>query len=223
MSSHAVNARREYDNSGREEQAAHTRRRIVDAARQVVVRNGYVATTMVAIAKEARVSRETVYKAFRSKPELIKRVYDVSLVGDEDPIPLRDRPAYRAMVEDPTAEGTLRRYAAIVREIYHRLGPLLGVLLIAARSGEPELLGFLEQTDRESLQGARHIAELVAATGALRPDLDRERAADTIWALRSPEMHYLLTTVRGWPAQEYERWLAATLVDALLQFRRDGL
>jgi hypothetical protein len=97
------------------------------------------------------------------------------------------------------------------------------VLLIAARSGEPELLGFLEQTDRESLQGARHIAELVAATGALRPDLDRERAADTIWALRSPEMHYLLTTVRGWPAQEYERWLAATLVDALLQFRRDGL
>jgi hypothetical protein len=127
------------------------------------------------------------------------------------------------MVEDPTAEGTLRRYAAIVREIYHRLGPLLGVLLIAARSGEPELLGFLEQTDRESLQGARHIAELVAATGALRPDLDRERAADTIWALRSPEMHYLLTTVRGWPAQEYERWLAATLVDALLQFRRDGL
>jgi AcrR family transcriptional regulator len=223
MPLHAVNGRREYDNSGREEQAAHTRRRILSAARQVVVRNGYVATTMVAIAKEARVSRETVYKAFRSKPELIKRVYDVALVGDEEPIPLRDRGAYRAMVEDPGADGKLRRYAAIVREIYHRLGPLLGVLLIAARSGEPELLGFLEQTDRESLQGARHIAELVAATGALRPDLDRERAADTIWALRSPEMHYLLTTVRGWPAQEYERWLAATLVDALLQFRRDGL
>ena len=214
MSSHAVNARREYDNSGREEQAALTRRRILSAARQVVVREGYVATTMVAIATEARVSRETVYKAFRSKPDLIKRVYDVTLVGDEDPVPLRDRPAYRAMVEDPTAEGTLRRYAAIVREIYHRLGPLLGVLLIAARSGEPELRGFLEQTDRESLQGARHVAELVA--GALRPDLDRDRAADSIWALRSPEMHYLLTAVRGWPAPEYERWLAAALVDALL-------
>jgi len=212
--------RREYDNSAREAQAAHTRRRIVDAARQVVVRNGYVATTMVAIAKEARVSRETVYKAFRSKPELIKRVYDVGLVGDEDPIPLRDRPAYRAMVEDPTAEGKLRRYAAIVREIYHRLGPLLGVLLIAARSGEPELLGFLEQTDRESLQGARHVAELVAATGGLRPDLDRGRAADTIWALRSPEMHYLLTAVRGWPGPEYERWLAAALIAALLEAPR---
>ena len=156
MSTDAVNARREYDNSGREEQAALTRWRILDAAHRVVLRNGYVATTMVAIAKEAHVSRETVYKAFRSKPELIKRVYDVALVGDEEPIPLRDRAAYRAMVEDPAADGKLRRYAAIVREIYHRLGPLLGVLLIAARSGEPELLGFLEQTDRESLQGARH-------------------------------------------------------------------
>jgi AcrR family transcriptional regulator len=206
--------RREYDNSGREEQAALTRRRILDAARRVVVRNGYVATTMVAIAREAGVSRETVYKAFRSKPELVKRVYDVALVGDEDPKPLRDRSAYRAMVEDPTAEGKLRRYAAIVREIYQRLGPLLGVLLIAARSGEPELLGFLEQTDRESMRGARHIAELVA--GALRTDLAQQRAADVIWALRAPEMHFLLTTVRGWSAQEYERWLAAALVDALL-------
>jgi len=118
------------------------------------------------------------------------------------------------MVEDPAAEGKLRRYAAIVREIYQRLGPLLGVLLIAARSGEPELLGFLEQTDRESMQGARHIAELVA--DELRRDLDRDRAADTIWALRAPEMHYLLTTVRGWSAAEYERWLAEALVDALL-------
>ena len=134
MSTDDVNARREYDNSGREEQAALTRRRILDAAHRVVVRNGYVATTMVAIAKEARVSRETVYKAFRSKPELIKQVYDVALVGDEEPIPLRDRAAYRAMVEDPGADGKLRRYAAIVREIYHRLGPLLGVLLIAARA-----------------------------------------------------------------------------------------
>ena len=216
MSTDAVNARREYDNSGREKQAALTRRRILDAAHRVVVRNGYVATTMVAIAKEARVSRETIYKAFRSKPELIKQVYDVALVGDEEPIPLRDRAAYRAMVEDPGADGKLRRYAAIVREIYHRLGPLLGVLLIAARSGEPELLGFLEQTDRESLQGARHVAELIAASGALRPGLDQAHAADIVWALRAPEMHYLLTTVRGWSAPEYERWLAKALVDALI-------
>ena len=210
--------RREYDNSGREEQAALTRRRILDAARRVVVGHGYVATTMVAIAEEAHVSRETVYKAFGSKPELVKRVYDVALVGDEEPVPLRDRAPYRAMVEDPAAEGKLRRYAAIVREIYQRLGPLRGVLLIAARSGEPELLGFLEQTDRESMQGARHIAELVA--DALRRDLDRDRAADTIWALRSPEMHYLLTAVRGWPGPEYERWLAAALIAALLEAPR---
>jgi hypothetical protein len=118
------------------------------------------------------------------------------------------------MVEEPTAEGVLRRYAAIVREIYQRLGPLLGVLLIAARSGEPELLGFLEQTDRESTRGARHIAELVG--GALKPDLAGHRAADVIWALRAPEMHYLLTTVRGWSAEEYEEWLATSLVGALL-------
>lgn len=216
MWAEAVNARRDYDNSGREEQAQLTRRRILEATRRVVVRKGYVATTVVAIAKEARVSRETVYKAFGSKPELIKRVYDIALVGDEAPIPLRDRPAYRAMVEDPAAEGRLCRYAAIVRHIYHRLGPLLGVLLIAARSGEPELRGFMEKTDQESIQGARHIAELIAATGALRPDLDRQRAADIIWTLRAPEVHYLLTTVRGWSEEDYEQWLARTLVDALL-------
>ncbi len=216
MSAQAVNARRDYDNSGREEQAEATRRRILEAAHRVVVRKGYVATTMVAIAKEARVSRETVYKAFRSKPELVKRVYDVALVGDEAPIPLRDRPAYRAMIEEPAADGKLRRYAAIVRQVYHRLGPLLGVLLIAARSGEPELVGFMEKTDQESIQGARHVAELIAGTGGLRPHLDRQRAVDIIWTMRAPEVHYLLTTVRGWSEEDYEQWLARALVDALL-------
>ena len=102
--------RREYDNSAREEQAAHTRRRIVDAARQVVVRNGYVATTMVAIAKEARVSRETVYKAVRSKPELIKEMTDT--------LWLADRTANRFAVE----EAVWRRIegSAIDRAAAHR-------------------------------------------------------------------------------------------------------
>lgn len=216
MSAEPVNNRRTYDNSGRAEQAAATQRRIVDAALRMLVARGYGATTMTTVAAEARVSRETIYKAFVSKPELVKRVYDVTLVGDEDPAPLRERPEYRAMVDDGTGAGTLRRYAAIVRGIYERLGPLLSVLLLAARSGEPDLQWFGEQTDRESLRGARHVAELVAATGELAAGLTVDRAADVVWVLRSPEVHHLFTAVRGWSGADYERWLADSLVDALL-------
>lgn len=216
MSGQAVNGRRSYDNSVRAEQAQVTRQRVVAAAHAVLVTRGYTATTMAAVARQARVSRETVYKAFGNKPELVKRVYDVALVGDEEPVPLRERPQYLAMVDDPSAVGKLRHYAGIVRAVFERLGPLLAVLLLAARSGEEELRWFRERTDDESSRGARHVAELVAATGELAAGLTVPHAADLIWVLRAPEVHHLFTTVRGWSGDDYERWLAHALIDTLL-------
>lgn len=213
----AVNERRRYDNRGRAEQAAATRRRILDATHRVLVERGYAATTVNAIAAEARVSRETIHKAYGTKLALVTRLYDVALVGDDDQRPLAERPEYRAMLAEPTPSAVLTRYAGIVRQLYERLGPLLGVLLVAARSGEPELGSFGEDTDRQRLVGASRVVELVGARSRLR--IDDEQAVDIVWALNSPDVHHLLVTLRGWSYDEYEEWLARSLVEALLANR----
>lgn len=215
MSAQAVNERRRYDNTGRAEQAAANRRRILDAANRVLVERGYAATTISAVAAEARVSRETVHKAFGTKLALIKRVYDVRLIGDEDERALSERPEYEAMVAEPTAKGTLARYAKIVRELYERLGPLLGVLLVAARAGEPELRAFGDETDQQRLVGASRVVQLVTARSQLRPEIDPGRAIDIVWTLNSPDVHRLLVA-RGWSYDEYETWLTRSLIEALL-------
>jgi hypothetical protein len=90
------------------------------------------------------------------------------------------------------------------------------VLMAGAQAGDPELVEFVATIRRESHAGATGMARHLAETGALRPDLPVERAADEVWLLIQPEIHRLLTVERGWPLDEVERWLARALADALL-------
>jgi AcrR family transcriptional regulator len=217
MSAPRVNGRRRaYDNAGRAEQAATNRRRVLAAAHRVLVERGYANTTINAIAAEARVSREMIYKSFGGKPALVKHLYDVQLVGDDEARPLSARPEWAAMMAEESATGVLRRYATIVRGLYERLGPLLGVLLLAARSGAPDLKAFGDETDQQRLLGARRIIDAVAERDGLRTGLDRDRGTDIVWTLNSPDVYQLLRGVRGWSHDDYEEWLGRSLVDALL-------
>ncbi|MDT3444383.1 MULTISPECIES: TetR/AcrR family transcriptional regulator [unclassified Pseudofrankia] len=208
--------RRGYDNRGRAEQARRNRRQIVTAAHDLLLAQGYRATTMTDIARAAGVSVETVYKAFGTKAALVKAVYDVALVGDDEPVPLVDRPELKALRADPDPASKLRRYAAIARSLGERIGPLTGVLLAGARSGgDPDLEALAATTDLERLTGATVMVTHLAEIGGLRPGLDLGLARDTVWALISPDLYRLLVVERGWSHDDYERWLADTLVTSL--------
>jgi hypothetical protein len=42
------------------------------------------------------------------------------------------------------------------------------------------------------------------------------KATDMMWTIANPRTHRSLVGERGWTTQEYERWLADVLADALL-------
>jgi AcrR family transcriptional regulator len=216
MSQRSVNGNRRYDNTGRAEQAAANRHRVLEATHRLLISNGYAATTIKAVAAEAGVSAETIYKSFGTKAKLIKDTYDATLVGDEEPIPLIERPEYQALIADTSARGKLIRYATISRVLSSRLGPLLDVLLSGAKSGDPDLREFAETIKRERLFGATEIVRQVRRTGGARADLDPDRARDLIWTLNSPEVYQLLSRDRGWTDDQYEDWLARSYIDELL-------
>jgi hypothetical protein len=54
----------------------------------------------------------------------------------------------------------------------------------------------------------RHLAADLATTGHLRVGI--EEAADVIWATNSPEFFLLMVRDRGWDAERFQAWLAAT-------------
>lgn len=207
--------RRAYDNTGRTEQARLTRRRVREAALDLLVERGPAAVTMRDVAAHAGVSAETVYKTFQTKAKLIKDVYDVALAGDDDPIPMIDRPEIQAVFAASGPRDKLARYAAAARGISERVGPLLARLLAGARSGDPDLAQFRETTNQERMMGAGAIVHHLAETGGLRVDIHPDRARDTVWTLISPEVYELLVGDRGWSPDEYEQWLAQTLADAI--------
>jgi AcrR family transcriptional regulator len=207
---------RAYDNARRAAAARRTEQRVVDTAHRLLLERGYAGLAMADLAAEAGVSVALLYKALGPKPRLVKRVYDVLLAGDVDPVPLARRPALQALAADPDPRGKLARYAAIGRAMLERAGPLTSALLAAARAGEPDLQAFAATIDRERVAGATALAAHLAETGALAPGLPVERARDLIWLHTAPDTYRLLVLERGWTLDEWERWFAASLAAVLL-------
>jgi AcrR family transcriptional regulator len=207
---------RAYDNARRAAAARRTQERVVETAQRLLLERGYAGLAMADLAAEAGVSVPLLYKVFGPKPQLVKRVYDVLLAGDVDPVPVAQRPALQALAADPDPRGKLTRYAAISRAMLERAGPLTSILLAAARAGEPDLQVFAATIDRERLAGATALATHLAETGALATGLTVERARDLIWLHTAPDTYRLLVLERGWTLDEYEQWFAASLAAALL-------
>jgi AcrR family transcriptional regulator len=210
---------RGYDSPLRREQARQTQRRIVDAAYRLFLEGGYAATTMAAVAAEAGVSAQTVYKAFGTKAALAKRVVDVTLIGDDEPVPLAEREDVRSAYDEPDPRRFLAWYADLGRTLLERLAPLLAVVLGGARAGEPELVELVATMNGERLRGTLMTAQRLAELGALRPELTVEAARDLIWTLNSFEVWDLLVIQRGWTPHAYSAWVGRAMADAVL---RDG-
>jgi AcrR family transcriptional regulator len=203
---------RAYDNSSRAEAALATRRRIIDAAREMLLRDGYHAMSVSQLASSAGVSAQTVYNAIGGKAAVVKAVYDVLLVGDDEPVAMQDRPEFRAMSQAPDREGFVRAYAALCATIYERVGPLLGVLLAQGAGGDAGLQEFVATIDRERRVGNTNALNALERAHGLPAQLDRERFIDIVWTVTAPEIYDRFVRRSGWTHAMYAAWLAEALV-----------
>lgn len=203
-----------YDNSARAARARETRARVLDAAAEAFLSHGYGATTIRGVAERAGVSPEAVYKGFRNKATLLKTVYDRTLAGDDEPIPLGDRPGIRMVVEAATARSSVSAYATLATAISNQVGPLLR-LVYGAHGTDPDLAGFLRTIDGERLRGTDRVIGLWAERGWLRPDLDSSAVRDIVWVLNSTYT-YLQFRDRGWTDEAYVEWLSDTLMRTVM-------
>jgi AcrR family transcriptional regulator len=207
--------KRSYRSPLRTAQAGQTRRAIIEAATRLFVSAGYGATSIDAIAEVAGVSRATVFAVVGGKAALLKRVYDVALVGDDEPVSLPDRAASRAIRAEPDPARYLERYAGVVAELGGRVSAVYEAVRGAA-SADPEVRPIWDRIQHERRVGAAHVVADTAAKGSLRDGIDEEVAADIVWVINDPGMYHLLVTVRGWPAERFRAWVAASLRRELL-------
>src|SRR4030067_1911150 len=131
----AVKPHRTYDSPRRREHARATRRGLLDAARALFIERGYVATTIAAIASRAGVSAETVYATFKNKRSLLSEVIDVSMAGDDTPVPILERAWVQDLRDEPAPRRRLQILARNGRLILARIAPVYEVLGGAGAAG----------------------------------------------------------------------------------------
>ena len=201
----------------RAQQAEQTRQRIADVASRLFITDGYAATPISAVAREAGVSVQTVYNVFGGKGALLKAAYDVALVGDTAPIPLAEREDVRALYADPDPRVLLRGYAWLGGTILERIGGLMLQVVAGAAAGDPELRAHQRVTDQERLAGTTMVATRLDELQALIPGVSVAAAADRIWTLNSVQVWSLLAIQRGWSTSAYVSWIGEAMCAATLR------
>ena len=130
--------KRRYHSPRRREQAEATRNEILDAAEKLFIRDGYVATSMAAIAKEAGVALKTVYVSFETKSGLLRALWHRNLRGGREDVPVGDQAWFREVLDEPDPAKALRLNARNSRVVKQRIAPLGHVILNAA-AADPEI------------------------------------------------------------------------------------
>ncbi|MFE1956278.1 MULTISPECIES: TetR/AcrR family transcriptional regulator [Streptomyces] len=206
--------RRRYASPLREQRARQTRQAVLAAATRLFVARGYAATSLADIAAGAEVARPTVFAAYGSKAALLREAVDQALAGDDEPVPVAERPWFRPVWDARTPEAVLRAYAEVCRVIGERAAEIFEVVRRAADGGaEPAALWDTMQRNRRA--GAAMVVDRLEALASAPPALERERAVDVVWMYNDPAHYRSLVLTCGWSGEEYAAWIAGQMAHGL--------
>lgn len=181
-----------------------TRTRIIEAATRLFCRDGYLSTTVVAIAEEAGVAVQTLYLSFGSKVAILSAAHDVAVVGDAQPVPMLDRDWVQQLQHATNIECALADTVAGLRDSTQRVADIYAVIQTsAADPGVAELLATLRERRFETCRG---LADLILGLPGTGTPTTPERLADVLYALLGCEAYAMFVTERGWSVQDWQRW-----------------
>jgi len=206
---------RRYQSPLREQSASRTRQAIVTAAHELFTAQGYAATSLADIAAAAGVARPTAFAAFGSKPALLRQVLDQALAGDDEPIPIAQRPWFQPVWQAWTPAAALDADAGVCTLINSRAARIFEVVRRAADQA-PDIAELWDTLLRNRRAGARMVTEHAASLGPLAAGLDTDHATDILWIFNDPAHYDTLVARCGWPEPRYTSWLSSQIRHALL-------
>ncbi|WP_166460421.1 TetR/AcrR family transcriptional regulator [Mycobacterium paragordonae] len=156
----------------------------------------------------------TVYKTFATKAGVLKALFDVSVAGDDDPIPMAEREIIQKVLDAPEATRKIAIYAEHLASTMPRSAPVQ----LLARDGaasSADAAAVWKQIRDETLTAMKMFAADLGKTGQLR--VSAAVARDVLWTYHAPELYELLVLERGWSAARYGEFITAALTDALVR------
>jgi AcrR family transcriptional regulator len=203
----------------RSERSRATQRRVVAAATELFIRDGYLDTTVTAIAKQAGVAVQTLYLSFGSKDALLAAALDVAIAGDDEPMPILERPWFSQMRDEPDGRQTLAVFVAMAADVVARVEPLYDVVQRA--SADVQVGDLLERTKRQRRETFAASVQLLVGKAGFGAGLSADRATSVLYALLSEECYRLLVVEEGWSQAEWRDWVERTAAAQLFPGDRD--
>ncbi len=195
------------------EQSRQTRRRITAAATTLFIREGFLTTTMAAIAAEAGVAVQTLYLSFGNKTAILAAAFDETIVGDDEPTPVMQRAWLREVLENPDGVAALTAFVDESCVLQCRVSGLYGVIRAAA--AEPEVAELLERNKQERHTGFSRIVEALATRTGFTRSLTATDATAVLYAVQSEETYALMVEEHGWTFEQWHDWVLRTVLGEL--------
>jgi AcrR family transcriptional regulator len=188
---------------------------ILRAATRGFLADGYARTSITAVAAEADVSPDLIYKQFASKRGLLVEVLNFAVTGEVDSPEVLDQHGPQAVRSERDRYRQVAMFAEDVAGRIARARPVDDVMRSAAEV-DLDVAAKRAELQETRWRNMRTFISWVVANGSLRDGLDQEVAATTVWTLTSPDVHRMLVDVRGWDQQSFADWLGDTLIAELL-------
>jgi len=145
----------------------------------------------------------------------LSALLDVSIVGDDAPVPLLERSWVQQMRDEPDPMQRLEILGRNGRLILERIAPVYEVLRGAA-AADPEITALWKGYKAQRYEGQRVLLGILLQPGSLRAGLTMSAAADILFTIGSPETYMSLVHDRGWSGEQFDRWYRESLARLLL-------
>lgn len=211
----------------RAERALDTRRRMIATAYRLFCENGYLGTTMTAVAAEANVAVQTLYYTFHTKAELFGEAVGAAVAGLDnwrqpppEPIAIDELPQmltwWDEFVSAPDAAAALKVFVHHGVDILERVAPL--VTALHGSVGDPDAVGVVQLAEERRVGSYRAaVRTLAGKKNGLRRGLTISEATDQLLVLFSAELYQALASGRGWTRARCERFFSDVLARQLLE------
>lgn len=146
---------------------------------------------------------------------VLHALWDVRLGGDDQPVPVVDRPWYRQLLQADDPQVLLRTAARQSRETKDRAGHVMRIVRHAAGT-DPAINDLWQRIETEFRVVLGGFAERLDELGVLAAGVDPTTATDILWTLSHPDTWFLLVHRCAWTPDRYEQWVGDTLLAQLL-------
>ena len=166
------------------------------------------------MAARAGVSAESIYKNFGTKAALAKAVFDLVIAGDDEPVPVAERPESRAIGDEPDVR---RKIAMFVRGLAQRQARSAGVTILIrdGRHVDESLAPVWAKLIDEGLTGMTMLGRHLLDSGQLRDGIELDEVRDVLWNYLAIDAYERLVLSQGWTLDRYTRWLTDAITSAL--------